>query len=65
MEYRCEHRLLILRDFLSIGNDRFIALDASITRDMDAGSVGLGSPPEIIGPDDRRCTMIKGRYFKL
>lgn len=54
-----------LRDFLTIGDDCFIAMDASITRDLDAGSVALGSPATVFGPDDEKGQKIRNRYFKL
>lgn len=54
-----------LRDFLTIGDDCFIAMDASISRDMNAGSVALGSPATILNEDERKARVIKKKYFGL
>lgn len=54
-----------LRDFLTIGDDCFIAMDASITRDLENGSVALGAPATIFGLDDVKGQKIRNRYFNL
>ncbi len=52
-------------DFTTIGSDCFIAMDASVTRDVADGSVVLGSAGTILPADDRRAQTIKRKYFKL
>lgn len=54
-----------LRDFCTIGDDVFIAMDASITKDIPSGAVVLGTPGDILEADDRRGQAIKKKYFKL
>ena len=54
-----------LRDFLKIGDDCFIAMDASITRDLETGSVALGTPATVFGPDDAKGQKIRNKYFNL
>lgn len=54
-----------VRDFRTIGDDCFIAMDASITQDLSDGAVALGAPAEILDGEDRRAQMIKRKYFKL
>jgi len=54
-----------LRDFLTIGDDCFITMDASITKDMQSGSVALGARCEIIDSNDHKASFIKKKYFKL
>tara|TARA_R110002096_G_scaffold33234_10_gene96151 strand:- start:381 stop:1076 length:696 start_codon:yes stop_codon:yes gene_type:complete len=54
-----------LRDFLIVGDDCFIAMDASITRDLESGSVALGGPATVFGPDDEKGRKIRNKYFKL
>ena len=52
-----------LRDFISIGADCFIAMDASVTQDMAPGSVALGQPATIHSADDKVARMLKRKYF--
>lgn len=52
-----------LRDFITIGNDCFIGMDASVTQDLPEGSVALGAPATVHGPDDRVARMLKRKYF--
>ena len=54
-----------LRDFLTIGDDCFITMDASISKDMQPGSVALGALCETIDSNDRKASFIKKKYFKL
>ena len=54
-----------LRDFLTIGDDCFISMDASITKDMQTGSIALGNPSEILNADNRKAVIIKKKYFNL
>jgi len=54
-----------VRDFRTIGDDCFIAMDASVTQDLSDGAVALGTPAETLGGEDRRAQVIKRKYFKL
>ena len=54
-----------VKDFTSIGDDCFIAMDASVTKDVQNGAVVLGSPATIVEAQDRKAQMIKKSYFKL
>lgn len=54
-----------IKDFTSIGEDCFVAMDASVTRDLEPGCVAVGTPAEIFGADDRRSRALKKRYFGL
>lgn len=54
-----------LRDFLKVGDEAFIAMDASLTRDVEAGSVVLGAPATVFGPDDPKGRKIRNNYFGL
>jgi len=51
------------RDFLTIGSDCFVAMDASVTQDMAEGAVALGTPATIHPADDRIARMLKRKYF--
>lgn len=52
-------------DFTEIGQDCFITMDASVTRDVPAGAVILGAQGTVLEADDRRAKSIKRKYFKL
>jgi len=52
-------------DFVKVGKDCFITMDASITRDLPDGAVILGAPGTVMEADDRRGQSIKKKYFKL
>ena len=52
-----------LRDFIKIGTDCFIAMDASVTQDMAPGSVALGQPATIHAADEKMARMLKRKYF--
>lgn len=54
-----------VKDFIDIGDDCFIAMDASITRDLTYGTVALGTRSEIFTNDDQRAQAIKRKYFKF
>lgn len=54
-----------IKDFTTIGDDCFVAMDASVTKDMPAGAVALGTPAEIFPADDRRARALKKVYFKI
>jgi len=52
-----------IKDFTKIGDDCFIAMDASVVSNLDDGSVALGMPAKIFKHDDKRAKIIKKRYF--
>jgi len=54
-----------LRDFCNIGDSCFIAMGASVGRDMPNGSVALASQADVFTEDDRRAKALKKLYFKM
>ena len=54
-----------IKDFTAIGDECFVAMDASVTKDMPDGAVALGTPAEVFPSDDRRAKALKKMYFKL
>jgi sugar O-acyltransferase (sialic acid O-acetyltransferase NeuD family) len=54
-----------VRDFITIGDDCFIAMDASITRDVPDGAVALGAGGTVMEAQDERARKIKAKYFNL
>ncbi len=54
-----------LKDFITVGDDVFITMDASITKNLADGAVALGAGGTILDTDDRRAQVIKKSYFKL
>ena len=54
-----------LKDFTIIGDDVFVAMDASVTKDLPSHSVVLGAKSRIFEPDDLVGQKIKNLYFKL
>ncbi len=54
-----------LKDFLTVGDDCFIAMDASVTTDLASGSVVLGQTGTVLDTSDRRARVIKKKYFNL
>lgn len=54
-----------VRDFRKIGNDCFIAMDASVTRDLPDGSVVLGAQSSVLEAQDERAVKLKKKYFDI
>ncbi len=54
-----------IKDFTNIGEDSFVGMSASVTKDIEAGSVVVGASSEIFAPDDRRAQTLKRKYFKV
>jgi sugar O-acyltransferase (sialic acid O-acetyltransferase NeuD family) len=54
-----------LRDFLSIGDDCFVAMGAGVTKDMTEGGVALAAASTLLEGDDQRAIKIRNRYFGL
>jgi sugar O-acyltransferase (sialic acid O-acetyltransferase NeuD family) len=52
-----------LKDFTALGDDCFVAMDASVTRDLKDGSVAVGT--EVYDNDDRRARALKRSYFGI
>ena len=52
------------RDFLKIGDDVFVGMDSSVSKDLENGSMVLSVQSEFFGPDDRKAQRIKKIYFK-
>ena len=54
-----------LKDFIEVGDDVFIGMDSSITKNMKSGSVSISGSTQFFEKDDRRAIAIKKSYFKL
>ena len=54
-----------VKDFTTIGDDVFVAMDASVTKDLPSGSVILGSKSITFLPNDVKGEKIKKSYFKF
>ncbi len=54
-----------LRDFITLGDEVFVAMDASVAGNVAEGSVVLGPQGEILAPDDRRALTLKRKYFGI
>ncbi|WP_085909924.1 acetyltransferase [Kiloniella majae] len=52
-----------VKDFTAVGDDVFIAMDASVVKDVQSGSVIMGAKGEVLTLDDRRARIIKRKYF--
>lgn len=53
------------RDGCSIGDDVFVSMAASVTKDVADGEMVLGQADDIIAADDRRARAIRRSYFGL
>ncbi|MBO6805972.1 acetyltransferase [Thalassospira sp.] len=53
-----------VKDFTIIGEDCFVAMDASVVRNVEDGSVVLGASGNVLSGDDRRAQKIKRMYFR-
>lgn len=54
-----------LKDFTVVGNDCFIAMDASVTKNLNDGDTVLGAQSSVLPEDDRRAAAIKKSFFGL
>ncbi len=54
-----------LKDFITVGDEVFVTMDASVTKDVPAGSVVLGAKGTVLPPEDEKAQAIKTTYFKL
>ena len=53
-----------LRDFTTIGSDCFIAMDASVTKDMPDGAVALGAPAHDSRGRRQSCALAQAQVFR-
>jgi sugar O-acyltransferase (sialic acid O-acetyltransferase NeuD family) len=53
------------RDFVTIGNDVFVAMDAMVTKDIEDGSVVLGAQGTVLSQDSETAIKLKRTYFNL
>lgn len=51
------------KDFVTVGNDVFVGMSASITKNIEKGSVVLGQGSEILEATNRKAIAIKKSYF--
>lgn len=54
-----------VRDFASIGPETFVAMGASVTRDVPAGSVVVGARGTVYAADSPEAKKLKQRYFGI
>ena len=54
-----------IKDFTKVGDDCFVAMDASVVGDLDNRSVALGTSGTILKSDDKRARIIKRKYFGI
>ena len=54
-----------LKDYLEIGDDCFISMDASITKDLNNGSVVLPAKSNYFESNDELAIKIKKNYFGI
>jgi sugar O-acyltransferase (sialic acid O-acetyltransferase NeuD family) len=52
-----------LRDFVNVGDDVFVGMQAAVVQDVPSGSVVIGQSGEILPADDRRAKFLKQKYF--
>lgn len=56
---------ITIKDFITIGDNCFITMGALITKDLEAGTVVLGSRSTILEPESTAANKIIKSYFKL
>ena len=54
-----------IKDFTTVGDDCFVAMDASVINDLGDGSVVLGASCDTFKYDDTRARIIKRKYFGI
>ena len=50
---------------LDVGNDVFIGMQASVTQDVQDGSVIVGDSGKVLLVNDRRAKLLKKKYFNV
>jgi len=53
------------KDFINIGNDVFVAMDASVTEDIESKSVVLGAQGKVMSGKNDLAKRIKSKYFNI
>ena len=53
------------KDFITVGDRVFVAMDASVTRDIIDDSVVIGAQSTILGPEDELALKLRKKYFNL
>ena len=53
------------KDFITVGDDVFIAMGASIAKDVPSGSVVLASQSTYLNREDKLAIKLKSKYFNL
>ena len=53
------------KDFTNIGDDVFVAMDASVTQDLPDKSVVLGAKSTVFDSDNATGSKIRNSYFKI
>jgi sugar O-acyltransferase (sialic acid O-acetyltransferase NeuD family) len=53
------------RDFVKVGNSVFVTMGATVTRDIEDGSVVVGAKGYILLRDSESATRLKSKYFDL
>jgi len=53
------------KDFINIGDSVFIAMDASVTKDIPDNAVVAGSPATVFKADDQIAIKLKKKYFNI
>jgi len=54
-----------LKDFTVLGDECFVGMGASVTQNLEGGSVVLSESSQMLAPDDRRARALKRQYFKI
>lgn len=54
-----------VKDFTTIGDDCFIAMNASIVTSLKSGSVAIGPSSEVFKAEDKRARILKKKYFDV
>lgn len=54
-----------IKDFVTIGPETFITMNAVVTKNVEAGSVVVASPSTVYNADSRESKALKQKYFSL
>lgn len=54
-----------IKDFVTIGPETFITMNAVVTKNLEAGSVVVASPNTVYSADSREAKVLKQKYFSL
>lgn len=53
------------RDFITVGNRVFVAMDASVVKDIPDDAVVLGAKCTVLGPEELAAKKLRKRYFNI